>query len=80
MENKKTAKTYFKDEQFLAGFGNKLREFRISKGLSIEKLAHKSEIAYSQLSRIELGKVNFRVSFIPKIASALKINAEDLIP
>ncbi|MBC7886650.1 MAG: helix-turn-helix transcriptional regulator [Ferruginibacter sp.] len=76
----KPRKLYFKDEDFLVAIGNKIRDCRISKGISIENLAFKSEVPYSQVSRMELGKVNFSISFLSKIAKALLVNPKDLLP
>lgn len=78
--NKKVIRKYFKDDYLLTGIGTKLREYRTAQGLSIENLAIKCEVPYSQLSRIELGKVNFSVSFLSKIAAALEIDPKDLLP
>lgn len=72
--------TYFIDEEFMGDVGNKIRQVRISKGLTIEKLAFKCEVSYSQISRMELGKVNFTISFLPKIAKALNVSVHELIP
>ena len=52
----------------------------MAKGISIEYLANESEVDYSQLSRMELGKVNFSISILFKIANNLGINAKDLLP
>ena len=38
--------------------GFKLRQIRNEKNISIEELANLSEMTYSQVSRIELGKIN----------------------
>ncbi len=77
---KKLKKEYFKDEYLLTNIGNKIRELRNLKGISIEQLANESDIDYSQLSRMELGKINFSVSFLSKIAKALKVDPRELLP
>jgi transcriptional regulator with XRE-family HTH domain len=77
---KRKRKAYFKDQVFLTNIGNKIRELRISKGLSIENLANDCELDYSQIARMELGKVNFNVSFLSKISSSLKVDPKELLP
>ena len=77
---KQLKKGYYKDDNLLAEIGNKIRSYRIAKGFSIEYLANESEVDYSQLSRMELGKVNFSISILFKIATNLGINAKDLLP
>ena len=71
---------YYKDDEWLKQIGNLIREARTEKGLSIELLANECGVDYSQINRMELGKVNFGVSYLNKIAEALEINPKDLIP
>ena len=77
--NKKVARKYFKDEKLLLQIGEKIRQIRIERGLSQEFLANECEVDYSQINRMELGKVNFNVSYLGKIASALKVRPSDLL-
>ncbi len=35
---------------------------------------------YSQINRIELGKVNFSLSFLSLIAESLEVQPKDLLP
>ena len=59
-------------------FGNQLRFIRLSKGLSMEKLAALSSFEYSQISRIELGQINTSLDTVFKLAKALKIPPKEL--
>lgn len=77
---KKAKKTYFKDDSFLKQVGNKIRACRIARKFSIEDLANECDMDYSQLARMELGKINFSISFLTKIAKPLKIDPKDLLP
>lgn len=43
---------------FSSQVGNNLRQIRNDKNISIEELANLSDMTYSQVSRIELGKIN----------------------
>jgi transcriptional regulator with XRE-family HTH domain len=74
-------RNYYRDDAFLKGLGQKVREERIRKGLTQTELAFKCrDIDYSQINRIELGKVNFSVSFLNLLAEALEVKAVDLMP
>jgi transcriptional regulator with XRE-family HTH domain len=48
--------------------------------MSIEALANECGIDYSQVLRMELGKVNFSISYLYKIAGVLRVDAKDLLP
>ncbi len=48
--------------------------------MSIEKLANECEVDPSQVGRMELGKVNFSISMLHRIAEALNIDAKKLQP
>jgi len=60
--------------------GNKIREVRLSKNISQEALANDCEVDYSQVNRMELGKVNFSISYLYRIAKALNIDPKELLP
>jgi transcriptional regulator with XRE-family HTH domain len=76
---KKAKSKYYKDEEALKRVGAKIREIRTSKQISQETLANDWEINYSQLNRMELGKVNFSLSYLFRIAKALDVDPEDLL-
>lgn len=48
--------------------------------MSIYDLAFECEVDYSQIGRMELGKVNFTVSSLSRIAKGLKVDMNDLLP
>lgn len=70
---------YFKDDEALKHIGNKIREFRTIKKISQESLANTCDIDYSQINRMELGKVNFGISYLFRIAQALEVDPADLL-
>ena len=73
-------KKYYRDEDFLKKVGNRIRELRLKKGLTQMDLAFQcNETDYSQINRIELGKVNFSISFLSLIASVLEVSPDELI-
>lgn len=77
---KHRARTYYKDDIFLKQIGDKMRGIRLAKYLSIKALADACGIDYSQVNRMELGKVNFTVSYLYKIGTVLNINPKELLP
>jgi transcriptional regulator with XRE-family HTH domain len=73
-------KKYYRDDEFLKNVGDRIRQLRLERGLTQMELAFKcNETDYSQINRIELGKVNFSLSFLKLIADILEVNPEDLI-
>jgi transcriptional regulator with XRE-family HTH domain len=61
---KKETKKYYRDDEFLRIIGLKIREIRISKGITQTELAFRcNDKDYSQINRVELGKVNFLFYF-----------------
>ena len=72
-------KIYFKDEEALKQIGEKIRKFRMLKQISQEELANICEIDHSQINRMELGKVNFGISYLFKIADALEVDPKVLL-
>ncbi len=77
---KKIPRKYFKDQNLLAKIGDRIREIRLSKNISQESLANEIEIDYSQVNRMELGKVNFGISYLYRIAKALDVDPKKLLP
>ncbi len=59
--------------------GNRIREERTLRGLSIEKLAEKAEMASSFLGAIERGEKKLSVLTLDKLAHALNTQAGDLM-
>jgi transcriptional regulator with XRE-family HTH domain len=58
--------------------GKRIRCLRLKKNLSIEDLAMESGMDYSQISRIERGKINTSFYHIYLITSVLKISLHDV--
>ena len=69
---------YYKDEKYIKKFGLNLKAIRKAKGISQEQLAGDTGFEVSQISRIELGKVNTSISHVAAIAKALKVKPEEL--
>ncbi len=58
--------------------GIKIRELRLSKGLSMEQLAFDAGMEYTQLSRIELGKINTSIYHVYKISNSLSVTVPEI--
>jgi transcriptional regulator with XRE-family HTH domain len=63
---------------FIKAFGKNLRNIRLEKKVSMQNLAYSINIEYSQISRIELGKINTTISTAYEIAKALEVPLQDL--
>lgn len=60
--------------------GQKIRSVRQAKNLSQEALANECGVDYSQINRMELGKVHFRFSYFKLLADALGCDPKELLP
>lgn len=65
-------------KKLLSKFGDNLRAERNRQNLSQEKLAEKAGILMSQISRIEGGKTDLRLSTLVPILKALDLKFEKL--
>jgi transcriptional regulator with XRE-family HTH domain len=70
---------YFNDKQGMLAFGKKLREIRVFKGYTQERLANECGFPPSQISRIETGVINTSLSHICKIARILGVEPKELM-
>ena len=66
------------NETYIRAFGENLRKIRQNKKMSMQILAYTINVEYSQISRIELGKINTSISTIYEIAQALDVPVKDL--
>jgi transcriptional regulator with XRE-family HTH domain len=66
-------------EKILARFAAHLTRLRKEKGYSIRQLAAASELEYSQVQRIEKGKVNFAFTTLASLANGLDLDLADLL-
>lgn len=65
-------------EEIAVTLGKKIRSLRTRKNMTIEQLALESGMEYTQLSRIERGKINTSVYHLYLISRPLKIQLSDL--
>ena len=66
-------------EKILLKFAKRLTTLREKAGISIRELAIRSDLEYSQVQRIEKGKVNFSYSTLIALAEGLNISPSDLL-
>ena len=59
-------------------FGKKLKQIRISKGLSQAKLAEMADVHEKHISKIETGRFNPNFETLNKILTALELKLEDV--
>ena len=65
--------------KFIKDVGTRIKEERIKKGLSSEKLAYEIGISKGNLSEIERGLRDLRLSTLSLIAEGLDINLSKLL-
>lgn len=63
----------------LKRFGQKVREYRLQRGLSQEKLAEISGMHRTYISSLELGKRNVSLVNIHALAKALQVSPDELL-
>jgi len=61
-------------DTFLKCVGANIRRIRNEKGLTMESLAHETEIEYRQIGRIERGEINTTIISLVRIAEVLKVD------
>lgn len=66
-------------ERYLSAFASHLTKLRTEKNYSIRELASRSNLEYSQVQRIEKGKVNFSFITLIALADGLELNLSDLL-
>ena len=66
-------------EKILSRFAAHLTKLRKEKGISIRQLAAASGLEYSQIQRIEKGKVNFAFTTLVALAQGLDLDVHILL-
>ncbi len=69
-----------KSDKFLKEFGKNLRKLREAKGLSTRQFAYEADISHSSVGRLEAGLSNPSLTTLLKIANALEIDLNKLVP
>lgn len=63
----------------LQEIGNRIREIRELRGLTLEECAKQSHITRAYLNTMELGQANFSIGKLETLANTLKVHVTDLI-
>ena len=66
-------------EEIKKVIGGNIRRLRLEKKMSIETVAIESGMDYTQLSRIELGKINTSIYQLYKISISLKVSLGEIV-
>lgn len=69
---------YSRHKEGIIKFGLRVKELRQQKGFSQEQLAWETGLEFSQINRIENGKINTSISNVFIIAEALKVKPAEL--
>lgn len=67
-------------DPIVARFGQRLRELRVSRGLTQAQLAERAEVTISYITRLESGGYAPGIDLVQKLAAALGTTAADLLP
>jgi transcriptional regulator with XRE-family HTH domain len=68
-----------RQHRYLVALGKAIREVRLSKGISQEKLALLSEVDRSYVGRVERGDNNVAVLTLARLAAALDLSIAKLM-
>ena len=74
-----TFSEYSKMNEIKVKFGQRVKELRVSKGYSQEKLAEISDLDRTYIPGIESGKRNVSIIVIAKIAIAFEMDVSELL-
>jgi transcriptional regulator with XRE-family HTH domain len=67
-----------RNKETLVQFGEKIKNLRTAKGLTLEQLAFEADIELSQVHRVEKGKINPTLTTLIALAKGLGITLAEL--
>lgn len=59
---------------------NRIKEFRKMRKLTLEELAHKLNVSYSAVQKLESGTVDLDINWMRKISKVLEVKPYELLP
>ena len=71
--------TKIRDKKYLKALGNKIKDLRIKRNISVYDLSYESSVSRSQINSIEKGDINTTICTIKAIADALEVDVKDLV-
>ena len=66
-------------DKALAKFGSHLRKLREAQGISIHELAARADLEYSQVQKVEKGRINLQLTTILALAEGLDVTPDILL-
>ncbi len=69
---------YLRHSDVLKRLGERIRQLRESRNISQDELSFRTNIAKSQIGRIERGEINTGVSTLYELAIGLEVEMKDL--
>lgn len=64
--------------EFRVAFGKRVEMFRKMQDLSYRELAQKCDVDHSNISKIEKGEVDIRISTVQELAKGLNVHPQEL--
>lgn len=74
-----TSPNHDKTENISISIGNKIKQLRVTRNISLNELSKLSGVSKAALSKLESGNTNPRVDTLDAIASALRVPISDLL-
>jgi transcriptional regulator with XRE-family HTH domain len=73
-------KKKIRHDEIVARFGQKLRELRLSRGMSQNELAFQAEVTTNYISRLEGGGAAPGIDLVARLAGSLGVSMADMLP
>jgi transcriptional regulator with XRE-family HTH domain len=73
-------KKTIRHDEIVARFGQRLREFRLARGMSQAELARQAEVTTNYVSRLEGGGAVPGIDLVARLCSALGVPVAELLP
>jgi transcriptional regulator with XRE-family HTH domain len=73
-------KKIIRHDEIVARFGQRLREIRLSRGMSQAELARQAEVTTNYISRLEGGGAAPGIDLVARLAASLGTSMSDLLP
>jgi transcriptional regulator with XRE-family HTH domain len=74
------SKKQIQHDEIVRRFGDRLRQVRLSRGMTQAELARRAEVSGAYVGRLERGRAAPGIDFVARLATALGTTAADLLP
>ncbi|TDO23762.1 helix-turn-helix domain-containing protein [Pedobacter duraquae] len=68
-----------RNEEGISTLANNIKRYRKERNMTMQELANRLDVDYSQISRMERGIVNANISIVFDIANVLEVKASQLL-